>query len=114
MTEPSIYRAILHPRTYGLQTYTDDQLRVQAIKLGGCEVYRGPEQDPGHVLAVRVVPEGVEALIRVWREGDCAVNTETGSRVRSSAATMVVCSSSSSRASDTWVHAAGPTSGKLR
>lgn len=79
MTQPSLYRSIFHPRTYGLQTYTDAQLWVQALKLDGCGAYRGRGEDPGHILAVRVVPKGVEGLVRVWRAGDCAVNTETGS-----------------------------------
>ena len=73
------FSVLVHPRQYGLQVYTDEDLRIQSQKIVGTNFYRGEDTDPAHVLRVDVVKDGIIAHCRTWREGDRARNPETGS-----------------------------------
>jgi len=70
---------LVHPRQYGLQVYTDDDLRKHGQTFVGTNLYRGDWDDPAHVFRVEVIPEGILAHCRIWREGDHARDPNTGS-----------------------------------
>jgi hypothetical protein len=82
------FTTVVSPRSFGLSVYTDDDLRITGEALVGTNLYRGDGTDPAHILKVEVVHEGILAHCRTWREGDMAVNPETGStsKVRRSVA----------------------------
>lgn len=82
--DPNIadFTVIVSPRSFGLSIYTGDDLRVTGEALVGTNLYRGDGTDPAHILKVEVVHEGVLAHCRTWREGDVAVNSETGSTAK--------------------------------
>lgn len=68
------FTTIVSPRTYGLQTYTDEQLALTGKKYLRTNLVQGLREAPSHIMQIEVTAAGVAAHCRYWREGDVAVN----------------------------------------
>jgi len=68
------FTTIVSPRTYGLSTYTDEQLSATAKNYLRTNLVQGLRDAPSHIMRVEVTPKGVLAHCRYWREGDTVVN----------------------------------------
>ena len=56
--------ALVHPRKFGLQTYTDEQLRKTAEALIGLPL-KFRDERVGTIKATEIVPEGIKALAAI-------------------------------------------------
>lgn len=74
MNDKADFTTIVSPRTYGLSTYTDEQLSDTAKGYLRTNLVQGLREAPSHIMRVEVTPKGVLAHCRYWREGDTVVN----------------------------------------